>query len=277
MLQNIERFKIFWRPYRPAIRQGDKVLKTRQTYYERNCLLGTCYNVVRLGINCPDLVVENFTGLEPFINGFLLVHDEMDISLGCLLLEHLTLLYILLRNLVFWLRDRDIKGSRECSILLHLTLKLRNRLRRLSNLGWAGCSSEKMQLWDLTVAALVRHVFLAPLYFGGIMLIRMQWSTQLEVTNANEDWPERAGFYSRGPVRDENVVRTRWTVCERGDRVTNWAAFSKAKNWQGFFLKKLASSERLLLILKCDLQLESTRYFRRRVLILDRINYINDY
>ena len=49
-------------------------------------------------------------------------------------------------------------------------------------------------VFDLTVADLVRHVFLALLFFGGMMLTRMQWSAQLEVMNANEDWQERAGF-----------------------------------------------------------------------------------
>ena len=37
---------------------------------------------------------------------------------------------------------------------------------------WA---SEKTQLWDLTeVAALLQPIFLAPLFFGGMMLTRMK-------------------------------------------------------------------------------------------------------
>ena len=47
--------KSFCRPSHPVIRRSDNVLKTRWTYYKRNCrtsiLLGTCYDVVQSGIN----------------------------------------------------------------------------------------------------------------------------------------------------------------------------------------------------------------------------------
>ena len=41
--------------------------------------------------------------------------------------------------------------------------------------------------FDLIVAALVWHVFLFQLFFGAMILTRMQWSAQLVVTKTNED------------------------------------------------------------------------------------------
>lgn len=76
-------------------------------------------------------------------------------------------------------------------------------------------------VFDLTEAALVRPIFLAPLFFGGMMLTRMQWSAQLEVANANEDWQECAELlqplgqdtiaitFCTHQGRDEDIVRRR--------------------------------------------------------------------
>ena len=56
VLQNFEPAQNFCRPFRPVIRRSDNVLKTRWTYYKRNCrtsiLLETCYDVVQSDINC---------------------------------------------------------------------------------------------------------------------------------------------------------------------------------------------------------------------------------
>ena len=35
--------------------------------------------------------------------------------------------------------------------------------------------------------------FVAPLFFEGMMLTRMQWSAQLEEANENGDWQEHTG------------------------------------------------------------------------------------